>query len=165
MPYNAEVRALTFHRSFYLLASVAMLLIVVAPLVSRWQAQASHAVHVHEVPAMPDPPVPIHDHAAQPGHEHHAHHHDMSSHQAMVDAPAATPATPESKDPHAGHEMGVECDYCLLAARMISLLVALLLFLTIWPAVFRALAGLVDTRRAPALGTLGARGPPSTLPC
>lgn len=165
MPYNAEVRALTFHRSVYLLASVAMLLIVVAPLVSRWQAQASHAVHVHEVPAMPDPPVPIHDHAAQPGHEHHAHHHDMSSHQAMVDAPAATPATPESKDPHAGHEMGVECDYCLLAARMISLLVALLLFLTIWPAVFRALAGLVDTRRAPALGTLGARGPPSTLPC
>lgn len=165
VPYNASVRVLTFHRSFCLLASVALLLIVVAPLVSRWHAQASHPVHVHEVPAIPKPAIPNHDPAAQPGHDHHAHHHDMSSHQAMADAPAAAPATPEPKDPHAGHDMGMECDYCLLAARMISLLVALLLFLTIWPAAFRALAGLIDTRRTPALGTLGARGPPLTLPC
>lgn len=165
VPYNASVRALTLHRSFHLLASLALLLIVVAPLVSRWQAQASHAVHVHELAATPEPAVPVHEHAAQPSHDHHAHHHDMSSHQAMAAPPAAAPAPPEPKDPHAGHDMGVECDYCLIAARMISLLVALLLLLTVWPAAFRALAGLVDTRRAPALGTLGARGPPLALPC
>lgn len=165
MPYNAGVRLLTFHRSFCLLACVALLLIVAAPLVSRWQAQARHAEHMHEGPAVLEPPVQMHDHPAQPGQEHHAHHHDMSSHQAMADGPAAAPATSAPKDPQAGHDMGVECDYCLIAARMISLLVALLLFLTAWPTVFRALAGLVDTRRAPALGTLGARGPPFTLPC
>jgi len=61
--------------------------------------------------------------------------------------------------------MGVDCEYCLIAARMISLLVALLLAMAIWPAVFRALFGLVDRRRIRAPGTLGARGPPSALTC
>ena len=51
------------------------------------------------------------------------------------------------------------------AARMISLLVALLLLMTVGPVHFRALAGLVATRQSPSPGTLGARGPPHALAC
>lgn len=109
---------------------------------------------------------------APQGDAHHMHHgmeHGMHHSMPMIppaqDAEGVSTAPSKSSDPHAEHEMGVDCDYCLIAARMISLLVALLLFLTAWPAVFRALAGLVDTRRAPALGTLGARGPPAALAC
>ncbi len=61
--------------------------------------------------------------------------------------------------------MGVDCDYCVIAARMISLLVALLLLMAVGPVQFRALAGLLDTRHAPSPGTLGARGPPHALAC
>lgn len=61
--------------------------------------------------------------------------------------------------------MGVDCEYCLIAARMISLLVAVLLLIALWPAVFRALAGRVVARQSPSPGTLGARGPPPALAC
>ncbi len=51
--------------------------------------------------------------------------------------------------------MGVDCEYCLIVARLISLLVALVLWLPIWPPVFRALAGLIATRRIPCNGDAG----------
>jgi len=153
------VRTTALHRWLLPLAFLAMLLVVVAPLISR---------------ALAHPPVPaatphaMHHMMEQPmGHAmahdmHHGTHHDM-----VMDEPAAMEdaAPTTAADPHAGHDMGVDCEYCLLAARMISLLVALLLFMALWPRVFRALAGLVDTRRVPAPGTLGARGPPSGFPC
>ncbi len=80
-------------------------------------------------------------------------------------AESAPAAAPTPANPHAQHDMGVDCDYCLIAARMISLLVALLLLMTIGPVHFRALAGLVATRQSPSPGTLGARGPPHALAC
>lgn len=56
--------------------------------------------------------------------------------------------------------MGVECDYCLIAARMVSLLIALLMALIVWrlprfSMVWRLLRG-----TAFEAGHLGARGPP-----
>ncbi|MEN5202963.1 DUF2946 family protein [Stenotrophomonas sp. TWI700] len=147
-----------------------MLLVVVAPLISRAiahpegnpvQATDAHAGHHTEMEPeasqMPDA-LPM----------HHGIGHGMDHAMPMVpeSADTAGPDTTPSKtsaDPHAEHEMGVDCDYCLIAARMISLLVVLLLVMTTWPAVFHAFAGLVDTRRILARGTLGARGPPSAL--
>nr|WP_281367578.1 DUF2946 family protein [Stenotrophomonas tumulicola] len=127
---------------------MAMLLVMAAPVVSRALAH----------PAMP--PVQALVAGPQVPAAHHMHHdmghgmgHDMASHADH----------PRPASPHAEHDMGVECDYCLIAARMISLLVAVLLLMTLWPAVFRALAGFIDTRRAPAAGTLGARGPPALV--
>lgn len=98
---------------------------------------------------------------------HHDSAHGMD--HAMTHPPghaeSAPAAAPTPADPHAQHDMGVDCDYCLIAARMISLLVALLLLMTVGPVHFRALAGLVATRQSPSLGTLGARGPPHALAC
>ncbi|MGE6332607.1 DUF2946 family protein [Stenotrophomonas sp. NPDC077659] len=129
-----------------------MLLILLAPLVSRWLA------HGTEQP--PEPPVLAVPHSTpamhMPGDP--AHHHAMAA-----DAGAHDPhdvSTTTRTDTHAGHDMGVECDYCLIAARMISLLVALLMALIGWrPPRF----AVVWTRRwvgRVAAGHLGARGPP-----
>ncbi|WP_353085633.1 hypothetical protein [Stenotrophomonas sp.] len=131
-----------------------MALVIVAPMVSRALApvtppviEASPAPHPHAAHhAMPDA-------GAHAGHDMH---HDIGHGQAR-------PAAQAPADPHANHEMGVDCEYCLIAARLISLLVALLLLLMQWPAVFRSLSGLVERRRAPAHGTLGARGPPALV--
>ena len=122
-----------------------MLLVMVAPMLSRALAHPT------------SPSVQAMAIQTQAPAAHHMHHdtghgrdHAMPS---QLDAPR--PASP-----HAEHDMGVECDYCLIAARMISLMVAVLLLMAHWPAVFRALAGCVDTQHGPAPGTLGARGPP-----
>lgn len=137
-----------------------MLLVVFAPLISRalsypmvvtMQAPDAHAEH----------PGTVESATLQTHHVHHDMGHVMD-HSMMTMPDSATTAKPaKSADPHAEHEMGVDCEYCLIAARMISLLVALLLLIITWPPMFRALAGLVDTQRSPAQGTLGARGPPA----
>ncbi|UNE64711.1 DUF2946 family protein [Xanthomonas oryzae] len=149
-----------------------MLLVVVAPLISRAlahpmavsaQVPVAHAGHRLDMqPATPQP--------ADMQQMHHAMRHAM--HHAMpmtapgpADAADADTRPSRSAGSHAEHDMGVDCEYCLIAARLISLLVALLLWLSIWPSVFRALAGLIATRRIPATGTLGARGPPLALAC
>ncbi|MBO9855126.1 hypothetical protein [Xanthomonas sp. A1809] len=151
-----------------------MLLVVVAPLISRaivhpaaGAASMSVAHAGHHLPMEPATP--------RTANVHHLHHdmghgmghgmdHAMQMPGAAVVAESDTP--PSSSDAsHAEHEMGVDCEYCLIAARMIGLLVALLLLLATWPAVLRALVGLVDIRRVPALGTLGARGPPAASIC
>lgn len=146
-----------------------MLLVLCAPLVSRWMASAPpHALMVEPVAEHGVPSHALHSevaHAkAMPAG--HAHHHNMAAHgdhHAPVGGDALAPPAP-APDPHADHEMGVDCDYCLIAARLISLLVAVLLLLVPLAPVCRALAGSVRTVPVPLMGTLGARGPPVLLP-
>jgi len=130
---------------------LAIALVIVAPMVSR--ALAPVNAPVMEASPAPDPHAAHHAMTDADAHAGHHAHHDR-------DQGKASPAAEAPADPHASHEMGVDCEYCLIAARLISLLVALLLLLTQWPAVFRSLSGLVDCRRAPARGTLGAGVPP-----
>lgn len=140
-----------------------MLLVLCAPLVSRWMASAPpHALMAKPVA---EHVVPSHILHAEGAHAEvmpggHAHHHDMAAHgdhHAPVGGDVLPPPAP---DPHADHEMGVDCDYCLIAARLISLLVAVLLLLVPSASVCRALVGTVRTLPVRLMGTLGARGPP-----
>ncbi|MBO1746810.1 DUF2946 family protein [Stenotrophomonas indicatrix] len=124
-----------------------MLLVLLAPLVSRWLAPG----HVVAAAA----PVAAMDHAAHTQHAmegHHDHHAMAMEHGEAAKKPPA--------DPHADHEMGVDCDYCLIAARLITLLVAALLLLVPLVPVCRALMGAVQVLPVRIAGTLGARGPP-----
>ncbi|MGO4718147.1 DUF2946 family protein [Stenotrophomonas sp. 2MCAF14_2] len=123
-----------------------MLLVLLAPLVSRWLA------HGHLAAATP---VVAMDHSmhAQHAMEGHHDHHAMAMQDGEV---APKPAA----DPHADHEMGVDCDYCLIAARLITLLLAVLLLLAPRAPVCRALRGAVQALPQRICGTLGARGPP-----
>lgn len=59
--------------------------------------------------------------------------------------------------------MGVDCDYCLIAARLISLLVAVLLLLLPLATTGGAPAARVLALPCRVTGTLGARGPPLPL--
>ncbi|WP_115049775.1 DUF2946 family protein [Xanthomonas arboricola] len=135
------------HPCLHLLACLAVLLMLVAPLISRWSQPPSgepmctsgpalaadgslHAGH----PAMPTPPA--------------AHQHDA----------AASPAVPHSGDHAAAH--GEACDYCVLAARLLPWLALLVLCL-----LQRRPAPVPVHRHARAAATvrwaaLGARGPP-----
>ena len=137
-----------------------MLLVLLAPLVSRWMAHGP-APAAAPVMAGMDHGAMDHsamDHGAHAEHAHHAMdgHHD---HHAMAMAHDETAAKP-AVDPHAEHEMGVDCEYCLIAARLITLLVAAFLLLVPLAPVCRALAGSVRALPSRLRGTLGARGPP-----
>lgn len=126
-----------------------MLLVLLAPLVSRWLA------HGHGVVAAP---VAAMDHSLHAQHAmegHHDHHAMAMQHGEAAKKPPA--------DPHADHEMGVDCDYCLIAARLITLLVAALLLLVPTARVCRALRGAVQALPQRVSGTLGARGPPALM--
>lgn len=126
-----------------------MLLVLLAPLVSRWLAHAHVAVAA---------PVAVMDHPLHAQHAmegHHDHHAMAMQHGEAAPKPPA--------DPHADHEMGVDCDYCLIAARLITLLVAALLLMMPLAPVCRALRGAVQTLPQRICGTLGARGPPVLL--
>ncbi|HBP02056.1 TPA: DUF2946 family protein [Stenotrophomonas maltophilia] len=129
-----------------------MLLVLLAPLVSRWLA------HDHVAAAVP---VAAMDHAMHAEHAQHAMegHHD---HHAMA-MPHGEAAKKPPADPHADHEMGVDCDYCLIAARLITLLVAAVLLLAPMAPVCRALRGAVRSLPQRISGTLGARGPPALM--
>jgi len=141
-----------------------MLLVLCAPLVSRWLASAHPApmaAHVVQ-PAVSSHAPHGEDGPAEVMAADHAHHHDMPAHRDHH-----TPLPPEAgasglpaADPHADHEMGVDCDYCLIAARLITLLVSVLLLLVPSAPVCRALVGAVQALPARLMGTLGARGPP-----
>ena len=123
-----------------------MLLVLLAPLVSRWLAHG-HVAASATVAAM--------DHSLHAQHAmdgHHDHHAMAMPHGEAAPKPAA--------DPHADHEMSVDCDYCLIAARMITLLVAALLLLAPMTPVGRALRGAGQPLPQRISGTLGARGPP-----
>ncbi|CAM0120775.1 Membrane protein [Stenotrophomonas geniculata] len=120
-----------------------MLLVLLAPLVSRWLA------HDHVAATAP---VAALNHAM---HAEHAQHAMAMQNGESTPKPAA--------DPHADHEMGVDCDYCLIAARLITLLVAAVLLLAPMAPVCRALRGAVQTLPQRISGTLGARGPPALM--
>ncbi len=129
-----------------------MLLVLLAPLVSRWLA------HDHVAAAVPAAAM---DHSMHAEHAQHAMegHHD---HHAMA-MPHGEAAKKPPADPHADHEMGVDCDYCLIAARLITLLVAAVLLLAPIAPVCRALRGAVRSLPQRISGTLGARGPPASM--
>lgn len=139
-----------------------MLLVLCAPLVSRWVA-STHPVPTAQDVA-PSHVHPLEDHAVAMPAEH-AHHHGMAAHadghatHAHAN-PHAEQSSAPAVDPHADHEMGVDCDYCLIAARLITLLVAAFLLLVPLAPVCRALAGAVRALPLRLMGTLGARGPP-----
>lgn len=126
-----------------------MLLVLLAPLVSRGLAHG-HVAAAATAVAM--------DHAMHAEHAQHAMegHHD---HHAMA-MPHGEAAKKPPVDPHAEHEMGVDCEYCLIAARLITLLVAALLLLVPLVPVCRERLGAVLALPARLAGTLGARGPP-----
>lgn len=126
-----------------------MLLVLLAPLVSRWLAEAP----VHPAAALPA--MSIGEHAQHAQHTMDAHHGHLAMDTQHTGHSPKAPA-----DPHADHEMGVDCDYCLIAARLITLLVAACLLLVPLAPVCRAVAGAVQTLPVRFSGTLGARGPP-----
>ncbi len=129
-----------------------MLLVLLAPLVSRWLAHGHVAATA---------PVAALNHAMHAEHAQHAMeaHHD---HHAMAMQNGESTPKPAA-DPHADHEMGVDCDYCLIAARLITLLVAAVLLLAPMAPLCRALRGAVQTLPQRISGTLGARGPPALM--
>lgn len=143
------MRHSVLHRRFQALAWLALLLVLLAPLVSRWLA------HGHVAAAVPVAAMDHSQHAQHAMEGHHDHHAMAMPHGESTPKPAA--------DPHADHEMGVDCDYCLIAARLITLLVAALLLLVPMAAVCRALRGAVRTLPQRVSGTLGARGPPALM--
>lgn len=126
-----------------------MLLVLLAPLVSRWLAHGHVAASV---------PVAAMDHSLHARHAMEGHH----DHHSMA-MPHGEAATKPAVNPHADHEMGVDCDYCLIAARLITLLVAALLLLAPMAPVCRALRGAVQALPQRISGTLGARGPPACM--
>lgn len=126
-----------------------MLLVLLAPLVSRWLA------HGHVAAAVP---VAAMDHSQHAQHAMEGHH----DHHAMAMQRGEVSKKPPA-DPHAEHEMGVDCDYCLIAARLITLLVAALLLLAPMVSICRALRGAVQALPQRVSGTLGARGPPAFM--
>jgi len=132
-----------------------MLLVLLAPLVSRWMA---HGPAPAVAPVMAGMDHGAMGHSAHAEHAQHAMegHHDHHAMAMAHDEAAAKPAV----DPHAEHEMGVDCEYCLIAARLITLLVAAFLLLAPLAPVCRALAGSVRALPSRLRGTLGARGPP-----
>ncbi|AWH52527.1 DUF2946 domain-containing protein [Stenotrophomonas sp. ESTM1D_MKCIP4_1] len=135
-----------------------MLLVLLAPLVSRWMA---HGPAPAEAPVMAAMDHGAMDHSAHAGHAQHAMegHHDHHAMAMTHDETARTPAV----DPHAEHEMGVDCEYCLIAARLITLLVAVFLLLVPLLPVCRARLGTLLALPVSLAGTLGARGPPGVL--
>lgn len=141
---------------------------LIAPLVSRAlkqsAASASSALNV------------VHQHGSRfkqtPRHQHHHDAVDVLETASISsnvyphhDADDETANARPMPGPHAEHDMGVDCDYCVIAARLISLLIAVLLLLTGYPGSFGRLARLANTRLSLLSSTLGARGPlPSFSP-
>lgn len=135
------------HPCLHLLACLAVLLMLVAPLISRWSQAQSLEPMCMSGPAL-DTGGSLHaDHQALPA-QTAAHHH----------AAAASPAKPDTGQ-HAGAH-GEACDYCVLAARLLpwlALLVLCLLQARPAPAPVHRQARATSTVRWAALG---ARGPP-----
>ncbi|WP_337244677.1 DUF2946 family protein [Luteimonas sp. gir] len=152
------------------MAIIAMLLIVVAPFVSRWIAHCGAGTHGQQVHAVEHNAVMQDDHSGK----HHRHGggnaHEMAGsggrpQHAMAETPAAhgphDDSSPTDKDRHADHDMGVDCcEYCLIAARMVILLVALLIALIGWRPPRYARVWSLHGGAGITVGHLGARGPP-----
>ncbi|UXA68076.1 DUF2946 family protein [Xanthomonas prunicola] len=142
------LRSFRRHRLLPLLACVAVVLMLVAPLISRWSQTQSTEPMCMSAPAVSAESSLHADHRPQPpGIAAPAH-------------PGAALALQHSGS-HGAATHGEACDYCVLAARLLPLLiVALLCLLQLLPmrapAHTQASAGSVFRWAA-----LGARGPPS----
>ncbi|WP_372183627.1 DUF2946 family protein [Xanthomonas axonopodis] len=135
------------HRLLPLLACLAVVLMLVAPLISRWsQAQpiepmcmgaaalsAERALHAGH--RTPPPGLAADAHSGAVVNMPHAGTHDAATH-------------------------GEACDYCVLAARLLPLLMAALLcLLQLWPTPAPTLTQ-ASARSVFRWAALGARGPP-----
>lgn len=142
------MRSFRHHRWLHLLACLAVALMLVAPLISRWSQAQSVEPMCMSGPAL-DAGGSLHTgHQAMPA-QTAAHHHDS----------AASPAKPQTGE-HAAGMHGEACDYCVLAARLLpwlALLVLCLLQLRSAPAPMHTHARAWSVVRWAALG---ARGPP-----
>ncbi len=146
-------RFLTFmHR----LALMGALLMIVAPLVSRWvQSQAStrQPLAAHAIDAGQGMPMAGMDHAGM-AHMHH------SDHAMAMDMAMPMPMEHGDGMPMpAGHD-GAACDYCVLAAGLLPFVLVLLLLPLLQPAVGGLVALLVPPRTAFTWPAHAARGPP-----
>ncbi|KAF1016950.1 MAG: hypothetical protein GAK31_00209 [Stenotrophomonas maltophilia] len=175
-------------RWMQILAVLAIVLLVAAPLVSRAVLYpalgTAHGTPMHAMaaPAL-DMPGMAHEGMTHEGMHHEAMQHDAMHHEGMGhgamqhtnmkhagmqrDAPADAAHAHHSGDtapvvdPHAGHDMGVDCEYCAIAARMTALVLAVLWLLVAALPLRRALTGLARPHRALPLRRYTARGPPA----
>ncbi|CAG2093981.1 DUF2946 family protein [Xanthomonas euroxanthea] len=135
------------HPCLHLLACLAVLLMLVAPLISRWSQAPSVEPMCMSGPVL------------DAGGSLHADHHALPAQAAAHQHPTA--ASPDK--PHTGEHAtthGEACDYCVLAARLLPWLALLVLSL-----LHRLPAPAPAHRQArPATmvrwAALGARGPP-----
>lgn len=140
-------RSFRHHRLLPLLACLAVVLMLVAPLISRWsQAQSAEPMCMSAPALSAESSLHAGHRTRPPGIATHAH----------SDAATAT----QHAGSHEAATHGEACDYCVLAARLLLLLIVALLCLlqlrpTPAPAYTQASAGPVFRWAA-----LGARGPP-----
>jgi len=150
------LRSFSRHRLLHLLACLAVALMLVAPLISRWSQTRSIEPMCMGAPALPAESVLYDGHRTQPINT--SVHHQYPG-AALAPAHAGTHDT-------ATH--GEACDYCVLAARLIPLFsVALLCLLRLRPTL-AAKHRQASVRPVLRWTALGARAPPlpaSGCPC
>ena len=157
------MRAMLRHRRFlglmHRLALLGALLMVLAPVVSRWLQGQDQAEPLRALAALCTSGglrlVDLAGAASQP-----AGHGDHATGLAM-DMAAMGHAAPDGMP--ADHHDGMACDYCLLAARLLPFVLILLLL-----PLLQAAPSLLPEHRAPPRQALpwpahAARGPPHTL--
>lgn len=154
------IRARRLQRSFLLLAIVATLLMILAPVVSRALQSAgtdSGAIPMHQ-----------HDHSAMQmqmapsAHTGHAGHEQSTATQHAGDAAlVATGLSSPNPDEHAAH--GEACDYCTMASRLLPWLALLLMLSSLWCRWLAIVAPHASVLPAMHWPAHAARGPPRDL--
>ncbi|ASK97665.1 hypothetical protein NY98_11065 [Xanthomonas citri pv. fuscans] len=135
------------HRLLSLLACLAVVLMLVAPLISRWSQ------------AQPIEPMCTGAPALSAENSLHAGHRTQPAGLA-ADAHSGAVANTRHAGTHDAATHGQACDYCVLAARLLPLLiVALLCLLQLRPTPAPVLAQ-AGARSVCRWAALGARGPP-----
>lgn len=160
------------HRRFlqvmHRLALIGVLLMVVAPLVSRWVQSSGGIGPLTQLVAL------CGGHGPQPARPDHAMHHDMAAmehagmkHAGMAPAGHAMPMAMDMSMPmdHGDGGMppdhdGAACDYCLLAARLLPFVLVLLLLPMLRATAFTPGWIWAMPRIAAAWPAHAARGPP-----
>lgn len=145
--YTAAMHALHRHRLLHLLACLAVALMLLAPLISRW-SQA----RMLEPMCMSGP-------ALSTSAAVHASHAPAQAHSA-VPRDHGMPGAPQRAGDHDAALHGEACDYCMLAARLLPWLALLVLCLLQRRPVPMPLPAAVRAWSALRWTALGARGPP-----
>lgn len=144
------MRSLRRHRWLHLLACLAVALMLVAPLISRWSQAQSAEPMCMSGPALGMGGSLHTDHRAMLA-QTAAHQHDS----------VVSPAKPQTGK-HAAATHGEACDYCVLAARLLPwLALVVLCLLQIRPAPVPVHTH-AHTGPVVRWAALGARGPPHT---